>query len=62
MALRAMLPQWFPRVNDILQLIGSHNLLAVASSAMLADPGLRPRGGRTAGGRMVDRFLTEATD
>jgi aromatic ring hydroxylase len=41
-ALRAALPQWFPRVNEIIQLIGSHNLLAVASSGMLADPELRP--------------------
>jgi 4-hydroxyphenylacetate 3-monooxygenase oxygenase component len=41
-ALRASLPQWFPRVNEILQLIGSHNLLAVASEAMLADVALRP--------------------
>jgi 4-hydroxyphenylacetate 3-monooxygenase oxygenase component len=117
-ALRAMLPQWFPRVNELLQLIGSHNLLAVASSGMLADPGLRPlidhylqgagdvcaeersrlfrlawdfsssalgnrvelyerfylasgprnlqiaqqRADRTAGGRMVDRFLTEPVE
>lgn len=117
-ALRATLPQWFPRVNELLQLIGSHNLLAVASSGMLADPGLRPlidhylqgagdvcaeersrlfrlawdftssalgnrvelyerfylasgprnlqiaqqRADRTAGGRMVNRFLTDDTD
>jgi 4-hydroxyphenylacetate 3-monooxygenase len=50
-ALRAALPQWFPRVNEILQLIGSHNLLAVASSGMLADPELRP---------LVDRYLRGA--
>ena len=41
-ALRASLPQWFPRVNEILQLIGAHNLLAVASEGMLADSALRP--------------------
>jgi 4-hydroxyphenylacetate 3-monooxygenase oxygenase component len=41
-ALRASLPQWFPRVNEIIQLIGSHNLLAVPSAGMLADPVLRP--------------------
>jgi 4-hydroxyphenylacetate 3-monooxygenase oxygenase component len=52
-ALRAMLPQWFPRVNEILQLIGSHNLLAVASSGMLADPGLRP---------LIDHYLRGAGD
>jgi aromatic ring hydroxylase len=50
-ALRATLPQWFPRVNEILQLIGSHNLLAVASSGMLADAGLRP---------LIDRYLRGA--
>jgi aromatic ring hydroxylase len=27
-ALRAMLPLWFPRVNEILRLIGSHNVFA----------------------------------
>ena len=52
-ALRASLPQWFPRVNEILQLIGSHNLLAVASSAMLADARLRP---------LLSHFLRGAGD
>ncbi|HXU25275.1 MAG TPA: 4-hydroxyphenylacetate 3-hydroxylase N-terminal domain-containing protein [Tepidiformaceae bacterium] len=52
-ALRATLPQWFPRVNEILQLIGSHNLLAVASSGMLAAPELRP---------LLDRYLRGAGD
>ncbi|MGH2633522.1 MAG: 4-hydroxyphenylacetate 3-hydroxylase C-terminal domain-containing protein, partial [Tepidiformaceae bacterium] len=52
-ALRATLPQWFPRVNEILQLIGSHNLLAVASSGMLADPELRP---------LIDHYLRGAGD
>lgn len=50
-ALRASLPQWFPRVNEIMQLIGSHNLLAVASEGMLADPGLRP---------LIDHYLRGA--
>jgi len=50
-ALRAALPQWFPRVNEIIQLIGSHNLLAVASSGMLAEPSLRP---------LVDHYLRGA--
>ena len=52
-ALRATLPQWFPRVNEILQLIGSHNLLAVASSGMLAEPELRP---------FIDKYLPGAGD
>jgi len=50
-ALRASLPQWFPRVNEIIQLIGSHNLLAVASSGMLAEPSLRP---------LIDHYLRGA--
>jgi aromatic ring hydroxylase len=41
-ALRAVLPQWFPRVNEIIQLIGGHNLLAVASEAMLRDGRIGP--------------------
>jgi 4-hydroxyphenylacetate 3-monooxygenase oxygenase component len=52
-ALRASLPQWFPRVNEIIQLIGSHNLLAVASSGMLADAELRP---------LIDHYLRGAKD
>jgi aromatic ring hydroxylase len=50
-ALRAMLPIWFPRVNEILRLIGSHNLLAAPMSAQLADPDLRP---------LIDRYLPGA--
>lgn len=50
-ALRATLPQWFPRVNEIIQLIGAHNLLAVASSGMLADEKLQP---------LVDHYLRGA--
>ncbi len=52
-ALRAVLPQWFPRVNEIIQLIGSHNLLAVASAGMLADSSLRP---------LIDHYLRGAGD
>ena len=50
-ALRATLPIWFPRVNEILRLIGSHNLLAAPMSAQLADPDLRP---------LIDRYLPGA--
>ncbi len=46
--MRAMLATWFPRVNDILITIGSHNLLATPSRAMLADGRLRP---------LIDEFL-----
>jgi 4-hydroxyphenylacetate 3-monooxygenase len=41
-ALRAALPTWFPRVAEIITLIGSHNLLAAPTQAELADPKLRP--------------------
>lgn len=50
-ALRATLPLWFPRVNEILRLIGSHKLLAAPMSAQLADPDLRP---------LIDRYLPGA--
>jgi 4-hydroxyphenylacetate 3-monooxygenase len=41
-ALRPTLPQWFPRVNEILRLLGSHNLLAAPTRAELDDPALAP--------------------
>lgn len=50
-ALRSTLPKWFPRVNEILRLIGSHNLLAAPTAAQLADPDLRP---------LIDRYLPGA--
>lgn len=50
-ALRSMLPVWFPRVNEIIRTIGSHNLLATPAAAELADPGLRP---------LIDRYLPGA--
>jgi 4-hydroxyphenylacetate 3-monooxygenase/anthranilate 3-monooxygenase (FAD)/4-hydroxyphenylacetate 3-monooxygenase len=36
--MRALLPDWFTRVNDIIKTVGSHNLLAAASSAAFDDP------------------------
>ena len=41
-ALRPTLPGWMPRVNEIIALIGSHNLLATPSRAGLDNPELRP--------------------
>ena len=41
-ALRASLPTWFPRVGEIIRLLGSHNLLTTPSAAQLNDPELRP--------------------
>ena len=52
-ALRASLPQWFPRVNEIIRLLGSHNLFAAPTAAQFADPALRP---------LIDRYLRGAGD
>jgi 4-hydroxyphenylacetate 3-monooxygenase oxygenase component len=47
-ALRAALPVWFPRTNEIIRLIGSHNLLTTPARAALADEALRP---------LIDKYL-----
>ncbi len=52
-ALRAALPTWFPRVGEIITLIGSHNLLAAPTEAELADSKLRP---------LIERYLRGAGD
>jgi aromatic ring hydroxylase len=49
--MRALLATWFPRVNEIIMLIGSHNLLATPSRGALDDPALRP---------LLDEFLPGA--
>lgn len=36
--MRALLPDWFARVNEIFKVVGSHNLLAAASRGALDDP------------------------
>ena len=41
-ALRTSLPRWFPRVNEIIRELGSHNLLTTPTAAQFADPALRP--------------------
>jgi len=46
--LRSLLATWFPRVAEIIALIGSHNLLAAPSRRQLDDPQLRP---------LLDEFL-----
>jgi aromatic ring hydroxylase len=51
--MRAVLTQWVPRAMEIIMLIGSHNLLATPSRAMLDDPRLRP---------LVDTYLATADD
>ena len=51
--MRALLATWFPRVNEIIVTIGSHNLLATPSRAMLDDDRLRP---------LLDEFLHGAND
>lgn len=39
--MRSLLATWFPRVNEIILSIGSHNLLAAPSRGMLDDERLR---------------------
>ena len=46
--MRSLLAVWFPRVAEIITLIGSHNLLATPSRRQLDDAGLRP---------LLDEFL-----
>ena len=36
--IRSIMPDWMVRVNEILKVLGSHNLLAAASAGQLADP------------------------
>jgi aromatic ring hydroxylase len=50
-ALRATLPYWFPRVNEIIRLIGSHNVLCTPTAAQFADAHLRP---------LIDTYLRGA--
>jgi len=50
-AIRPTLPRWFPRVNEIIKLIGAHNLLATPTAAELANPLLRP---------LIDRYYQGA--
>ena len=52
-ALRCMLPSWFPRVNEIINLIGSHFMLATPRARQFDDPELR---------RLFDAFLSGAQD
>jgi aromatic ring hydroxylase len=46
--MRSLLATWFPRVNEIIMLIGSHNLLATPARSQLDDHALRP---------LIDEFL-----
>ncbi len=40
--MRAILPTWMPRMQEIITLIGSHNLLTTPARRQLDDPSLRP--------------------
>jgi 4-hydroxyphenylacetate 3-monooxygenase oxygenase component len=50
-ALRAMLPSWFPRVNEIIRLIGSHNHFTAPTAAQFENAKLRP---------LLDKYLAGA--
>jgi 4-hydroxyphenylacetate 3-monooxygenase len=53
MALKAMMPVWMPRANEIIKLLGSHNLLATPTWHMMNDPELRP---------YIDKYLAGANE
>src|SRR3954452_18753787 len=48
LTLRAALPTWFPRTNEIIRQLGSHNLLTTPARAVLADETMRP---------LLDKYL-----
>ena len=52
-ALRSTLPYWFPRVNEIIRVLGSHNMFAAPTHAQMRDPELKP---------LIDRYLRGAGD
>jgi aromatic ring hydroxylase len=53
MALKAMMPFWMPRANEIIKLLGSHNLLATPTWKMMHDRELRP---------YIDKYLHGANE
>jgi aromatic ring hydroxylase len=52
-ALRSALPFWFPRVNEIIRVLGSHNMFAAPTEAQMSSPELKP---------LLDRYLRGAGD
>lgn len=42
-ALRSMVPGWMARANEILKLVGAHNLIATPEAAAFEEPELAPR-------------------
>ncbi|HMK11887.1 MAG TPA: 4-hydroxyphenylacetate 3-hydroxylase N-terminal domain-containing protein, partial [Acidimicrobiales bacterium] len=51
--MKALLATWMPRVNEIITLIGSHNLLTTPTRSQLDDAALRP---------LIDEMLHGADD
>ena len=49
--MRALLATWMPRVNEIITLIGAHNLLTTPTRRQLDDPKMRP---------LIDEMLSGA--
>jgi aromatic ring hydroxylase len=52
-ALRATMPFWMPRANEIIKLLGSHNLLATPTWHMMNNADLRP---------YIDKYLRGANE
>ncbi len=51
--LRTMMPEWMIRVNELIKILGSHNLLATPSLAAFDDPRLGP---------LIEKYLPGAND
>jgi aromatic ring hydroxylase len=49
--LRSLMPEWMLRVNEIIELLGSHHLLTTPSAELFDDPELGP---------VLDRYLPSA--
>ena len=52
-ALRALMPSWMTRVNEIFKTLGSHNLLCTPNEAAFQNPELGP---------LLRRYLPGAND
>ncbi len=52
-AIRALMPSWMVRTNDIIKQIGSHNIFCTPSRKEFEDGNLRP---------LIDQYLTGAGD
>jgi aromatic ring hydroxylase len=52
-AIRDLMPAWMVRTNEIIKLLGSHNLLATPSLALFDNPDIAP---------LIERYMPGAKD